>query len=106
MSVRPSLTRLAGHWNGNYRLHTSWLPEKTHNSDSTCRIELRVNGQFLAIEYDWEFEDKRQEGVMIVGCDEKSDAVQAVWTDSWHMSHKFMVCDGIINENGRVDMKG
>lgn len=106
MSVRPPLAALAGNWKGNYRLHTSWLPEKTHDSASECSIELRVNDQFLAIEYDWEYEGKRQEGVMIVGCDEKSDAVQAVWTDSWHMSHKFMVCDGSADESGRINMKG
>ena len=43
---------------------------------------------------------------MIVGCDERSDAVQAVWTDSWHMSHKFMICDGSVDENGHINMKG
>lgn len=106
MSVRPVLAGLAGHWKGNYRLHASWLPEKTHDSGSLVTIGLRVNGQFLTIEYDWEYEDKRQEGVMIVGCDEKSDAVQAVWTDSWHMSHKFMVCDGTIDKSGKVNVKG
>ena len=43
---------------------------------------------------------------MIVGCDENSNAVQAVWTDSWHMSHKFMVCDGSIDDSGVVDVMG
>ena len=106
MSVRPTLAALDGKWKGKYRLHTTWLPEKTHDSETTAEIELRVNGQFLAIEYDWEYDGKRQEGVMIVGCDEESEAVQAIWTDSWHMSHKFMVCDGTIDGDGRVEMKG
>jgi hypothetical protein len=106
MSVRPSLAALAGNWKGNYRLHTLWLPEKTHDSVSACSVELRVNGQFLAMEYSWEYESKPQEGVMIIGCDEKSDAVQALWTDSWHMSHKFMICNGTIDEKGQVKMKG
>src|SRR5256885_17086551 len=106
MSVRPLLAALAGNWKGNYRLHTSWLPEQTNDSESACSIELRVNDQFLAIEYDWKYEDRREEGVMIVGCDEESTAVQAVWTDSWHMSHKFMVCDGTIDNEGKVNMKG
>jgi hypothetical protein len=106
MSVRPSLAELAGSWKGNYRLHTSRLPQTTHDSESKCNVDLRVNGQFLAIEYDWVYEDKRQEGVLIVGCDEASDAVQAIWSDSWHMSHKFMICDGTIDDGGKVNMIG
>jgi hypothetical protein len=106
MSVRPDLAKLVGTWKGSSRLHTSWLPEKTRDSTSNATVELRVKGQFLAIEYDWIHDGKKQEGVMIIGCDEKSDAVQAVWTDSWHMSHKFMVCDGTIDESGSVNMKG
>jgi hypothetical protein len=69
-------------------------------------VELRVRNQFLAIEYNWQFDGKDHEGVLILGCDEKSDAIQAIWTDSFHMSHKFMVCDGTVDENGFVDMKG
>jgi hypothetical protein len=106
MSVKPDLAKLVGKWKGSSRLHTPWRPEKMHDSASNAAVELRVNGQFLAVEYVWEHEGKKQEGVMILGCDETSDAVQAVWTDSWHMSHKFMVCDGTIDESGNVNMKG
>lgn len=106
MSVRPELAALAGKWIGSYRLHTSGLPEKTHDCATSANIEFRVKEQFLAVEYDWEYDGKRQEGVLIIGCDEESDAVQAVWTDSWHMSHRFMVCDGTIDGSGKVNMKG
>ena len=107
MSVRPQLAALTGQWKGSYRLHrSSQLSEKTHDSVSNAKIELRFKEQFLAIEYAWEYEGKRQEGVLILGCDEGSDAVQAIWTDSWHMSHKFIVCDGVIDDRGRVEVHG
>lgn len=106
MSVNATLSKLAGQWKGDNRLHLPWTDDPVHDSESNARVELRVNGQFLAIEYDWVFEGNRQEGVMIVGCDTESDAVQAVWTDSWHMSHKFMVCDGRVKADGAIDVKG
>ena len=106
MSVRPQLRSLTGQWKGSYRLHTSRPAAQTYESASAAKVELRVKEQFLAIEYVWEHEGKPQEGVMILGCDENSDAVQTVWTDSWHMSHKFLVCDGTIDSLGSVDVKG
>ena len=106
MSVRPQLTTLTGQWKGSYRLHTDGAAAETQESATTAKIELRVKEQFLAIEYAWEHEGKQQEGVIILGCDEDSDAVQAVWTDSWHMSHRFMVCDGTIDDHDTVDVKG
>lgn len=106
MSIHPELVKLAGKWKGNNRLYASFLPEPIKDSPTLASIDLRVNGQFLALEYDWAFEGERQEGVLILGCDSRSDAVQAVWTDSWHMSHKFMVCDGNVAGDGSVDMKG
>jgi hypothetical protein len=106
MSVPAELSRLTGKWKGNNRLHAAWLPDPIRDSESHATVELRVNGQFLSIEYDWAFEGDRKDGVMIIGCDNESDAVQAVWTDSWHMSQKFMICDGTIDDEGRINVKG
>lgn len=106
MSVRTELAGLQGKWTGTSRLHTGRLPEKIYECTSTASVELRVKGQFLAVEYSWEFDERPQEGVLIVGCDVDSDAVQAIWTDSWHMSHKFMICDGTIDGNGNLNLRG
>jgi hypothetical protein len=106
MSVSESLSRLKGHWTGTNKLHTTWLPEQLHESEMTAAVSLKANGQFLHIEYTWEYEDRLQEGVMLIGCDTQSDAVQAIWTDSWHMSHKFMVSNGTISDDGTVNVMG
>ena len=106
MSVHTALANLTGRWAGYNRLHADWMDNPIQDSVSMANVELRVNGQFLTVEYDWEFEGKRQEGVMIIGCDTNSNAVQMIWTDSWHMSHKFMVCDGEIADDGKINVKG
>jgi len=65
-----------------------------------------MNGQFLSIEYTWSFEDQPQEGLLIIGCDPKSDAVQAVWTDSWHSKDVLMLCNGTRDKDGRISVFG
>jgi hypothetical protein len=105
MSVNEKLAALVGEWKGTNRLYMS-PNEPALESDSNALVALRINGQFLGITYDWVYEGTQHEGLLILGCDSKSDAVQSVWTDSWHMSHKFMLCDGTIDGNGKVDIKG
>jgi hypothetical protein len=104
MSVPNSLASLAGEWKGINKLH--YPPGSISESDSKAVVSLRISGQFLGIAYGWEHEGKPQEGLLIIGCDNKTNAVQAVWTDSWHMSHKFMLCDGTFNSDGAIDVKG
>lgn len=105
MSVHAKLSGLVGEWKGTNRLYFS-PTEPVRESESVMSVSLKANGQFIDFEYTWAYENQPQQGLMLLGCDSKSDAVQAIWTDSWHMSHKFMVCDGKISDNGVVDVKG
>lgn len=77
-----------------------------HTSDATASVRSRVGGQFLEIAYTWSYEDKLQEGVLIFGGDNSSDAVNAFWTDSWHMAHQVMMCSGRSDANGTIDING
>lgn len=106
MSVDAKLAALTGRWKGTNRLNLSWLPDPVKESDSAAAIELKGNGQFLSMDYTWSYEGEPHMGTLLLGCDTKSHAVQVVWTDSWHMSHKFMVCDGKIGGDGTVNVKG
>jgi hypothetical protein len=106
MSVDIKLSELEGSWKGTNKLYLSWVSEEPIVSDSTASVSMRVNDQFFGIEYKWAYEGNEQEGLLILGCDSKSDAVQAVWTDSWHNGHKFMLCDGNIDADGKVSVKG
>ena len=106
MSLDPKLAGLVGEWKGTNRLHTTWMPVKLHESDSTASVRSKMNGQFLTVEYTWTYESKKEEGLLILGCDPRSDAVQAVWTDSWHSKDTLMLCNGTIDGDGKISFFG
>lgn len=106
MSINQDLSDLVGTWKGTNRLHLPWLPEKLKESDSKATVRSKMNGQFLSFDYTWSYEGEPQEGMLILGCDPKSDAVQAVWTDSWHSKDVLMLCNGTVDDNGRVSVTG
>ena len=106
MSIVEDLSKYIGSWKGINKLYLSWLPDPLRQSDSNMNVSLKANGQFLSFDYTWAYEGKPQEGLILLGGDSKSDAVQTVWTDSWHSSHTLMVSDGRADENGNVTVKG
>ena len=106
MSLDGKLSELVGEWKGTNRLHTPWMPVKVHESDSTASVRSKMNSQFLTIEYTWAFEGEQQEGMLILGCDPHSNAVQAVWTDSWHSKDILMLCNGNMDSDGKISVAG
>ena len=107
MSVPTKLQQLVGNWKGVNRLHLGeWGPTPLHESTGTATVRERIGGQFLEIAYTWEYDGKLQDGVMILGGDNKTDAVNAFWTDSWHMAHNVMLCEGTESAEGGVSVKG
>ncbi len=107
MSIPVKLQQLVGDWKGGNRLHLGeWGPTPLHESTGTAVVRERNNGQFLEIAYTWEYDGKAQEGVIILGGDNKTDAVNAFWTDSWHMAHNLMLCSGTESADGVVSVKG
>jgi hypothetical protein len=106
MNGDKKISGLVGSWKGTNRLHTPWLPVELHESDSTAVVRAKMNGQFLSIEYTWSYEGAEQEGMLVVGCDAKSDAVQAVWTDSWHSKDVLMLCNGTMGSDGVISVTG
>ena len=106
MSVDKKLSDLVGSWRGTNRLHVTWIPEKLKVSESSAVVRSKMNGQFLSIEYTWSFDGEPQEGLLIIGCDPHSDAVQAVWTDSWHSKNILMLCNGNATADRRISVMG
>lgn len=106
MSVNASIAALVGRWEGTNKLYLSPPPDPAIESPSAANVSLKVAGQFLEIAYTWEYEGKPQEGTIVLGCDTRTDAVQAVWTDSWHLSHKLMLCDGKLKPDGSINVTG
>ena len=106
MGVDLELADLVGDWKGTNRLHAPWMAQPLQVSNSRAIVRSKMNGQFLSIEYTWSFENEPQEGMLILGCDPRSDAVQAVWTDSWHSKDVLMLCNGTRDEGGKISVMG
>ena len=107
MSIPVKLKDLVGSWKGINRLHLGeWGPTPLHESAGTANVRERNIGQFLEIAYTWEYDEKLQEGVIILGGDNKTDAVNAFWTDLWHLAHGVMMCNGTESPDGIVSVKG
>lgn len=106
MSVNEHLAAYVGTWTGTNYLYLSWEPDPLRQSRSDMTVSLKANRQFVAFEYTWSFEGEPQEGIILLGSDPASNAVQTVWTDSWHSTHVFMLSDGHSSDDGEVSVKG
>jgi hypothetical protein len=76
------------------------------DSASSASITPAAGGKVLSIAYTWSVDGEPQEGVMLLARKEDGGAVKAVWTDSWHMSHDFMACEGTIDGGGKLSVLG
>lgn len=106
MSVPENLEKLAGEWSGTNKLHLSWLENSPFDSESKASISFSAKGFFLKIEYDWSYEEKTQEGLILIGKENDSDLVKSFWIDSWHLSDKFMVSEGKYKPDEAISVKG
>jgi hypothetical protein len=105
MSNLDILSAFTGNWQGSNSL---WLSpqESARESATALSIGAAINGKFIEINYTWADDDKSQSGMLILGYENERQLATAVWADSWHMGEKFMFCQGVIKENGSVDVRG
>jgi len=105
MSVLDKLLAFTGYWQGTNSL---WLSpqEPARESSTTLSLAPAVNQKFIEIKYTWVDDDNPQEGTLLIGYETERQLATAVWADSWHMGEKFMLCQGVIKENGSVDLRG
>ena len=107
MNFNELLNKLVGKWHGINRLHTVWIEDNpVSETKSSAVVELTARGRFLKIEYEWTFENAPQEGLILIGNENESDSVKTFWIDSWHLSDKFMVSEGRLDENDVISLKG
>ena len=60
----------------------------------------------VEVKYTWADEGQPQEGLLLIGYETKRELATAIWADSWHMGEKVMSCQGELDENGIVDVRG
>lgn len=105
MAAIKMLQELDGEWRATMRL---WLSpdEAARESISLATIRPVGHEQFSELEYTWAFDDRPQVGRLVLGEDPASNAVRAVWFDSWHMANDFMVCHGSVDPTGVIAARG
>lgn len=106
MKITDINDQFIGQWKGTYRLILSWLSDPDFISASTMTIKSVANGKFLILSYDWRHEDEQQDGIILMGNNNKQAEVTASWVDSWGMGGKIMNCYGTINEQGDISVRG
>lgn len=105
MSIPGNLSTLVGQWAGTNRL---WMmpTDPAHESDTTMSVATAAQGKFLTMQYTWAFDGESQEGLLILGQESAPDNVKASWVDSWHNGDRIMPCQGGLEEQGLVSVKG
>ncbi len=102
MDVRELMKGMHGEWAGMSELHMA-PGTPMHESDSRLRVGPVALGQFVALDYSWDYEG-RQEGWLLLGGAE--GGVQALWVDSFHTAQKMMLFEGTVNGEGVVSVLG
>jgi len=97
---------LIGDWTGSNLLRLSWLTPSDYHSSSRLSIQPVAKEKFLKFTYSWSHEDVSQEGVILLGYDAQQEMATAAWVDSWHMSSKVMACEGTIDPQGAINIRG
>ena len=104
MNELSEILSLAGRWTGTYRLILD-PSTPVRVSPTSATLSPVAGGRFARLDYDWGDEGKRQDGSLLVGFEKEESVATAVWVDSFHMSNKFMVCEGKAR-GGSVDVSG
>jgi hypothetical protein len=98
------LQQIAGTWTGNYQL---WMKPDAPPVESPTRLAISVNpsGRYATLAYDWTYDGRTCDGVLVVVLNGKGRSATASWVDTFHMSDAFMVSRGTV-AGARVDMRG
>ncbi len=106
MGLAEIKDRLTGEWTGTklLRLGESYAPDST--SPSHLAVAVVAMGKFLMFRYTWSHGNVPQEGLIVLGYDDGQQVATAAWIDSWHMSAKILSCEGTINDEGVIALKG
>ena len=90
--IPEHFSKLVGMWDGTKKLILS--PEDpVRESEAVACIGLEANGKFMKINYEWSYDGKKQEGLLLFHLDKEANA-KSVWIDSFHQSGDFMNATG------------
>jgi hypothetical protein len=100
-----ALLACAGAWKGTSTLrdpHTSLHEE----SPGTLLVAPILGDRFVRLDYTWKYQDKPQEGSLLVGYDPGTRTISGHWIDTWHMGHAAMILLGAEPEGATLRLSG
>lgn len=104
MATPNLIPSLAGNWTGTSRLNMgSHDPTPIKECASTMTVVDALN--FGLITYTW-VEDGPQEGALVLIGDDRSDALEIAWVDSWHQSKSVLHLKGSGLEGSKLAASG
>ena len=106
MNLSEIQGNLVGKWTGSNLLRLSPDTRSDFFSSSKLTVTQVAKGKFLAFTYTWNHDNVPQEGMLVVGYDREQSIATAAWVDSWHMNSKVMFCQGTIDAQGSIDLRG
>jgi hypothetical protein len=106
MNLTEIQDRLLGSWVGKNLLRLSWLNPTDYYSESNLSVAPAARGRFLTFTYTWSHENIAQEGLLLIGYDQKQAKVTGAWVDSWHQSSKVLHLEGSIDDTGVITVQG
>ncbi|MCU0240232.1 MAG: DUF1579 domain-containing protein [Pyrinomonadaceae bacterium] len=94
--IPENFIKLVGMWDGTKKLIFS-PEEPIHELEAFACVGLEANKKFLKINYEWIFEEKKHEGLLLLHLDKNSIA-KSVWIDSFHQNSDFMNSVGTMTD--------
>jgi hypothetical protein len=94
---------LVGQWRGQ---STLYLDPEGEGDTQPSSVEVRpaANGKALLVEYEWQVDDAKERGSLLIERDPKQPGFRAAWVDSWHQNRTMMILAGETPD--AVDMYG
>ncbi len=104
MSTHETWQKLLGNWTGTNRLILPGDPDRM--SQTVAAVTLMAKGTMCVINYTWLFDGDLQEGQLTLSYLAEENTVEAMFLDTWHLSHKFMHMRGCITDNAATSVTG
>jgi hypothetical protein len=105
VSIPKQLKGATGSYVGEYKL---WFEPGTEPfvSETVADLSVIAEKRFLVMRYDWWHDEKRRDGLILLGDDEKANRCDATWVDSFHNGHRQMLSTGPASGDGAVSVRG
>ena len=94
-----------GLWRGTTRLTLG--PDTPQDaSPATAALTPAIGGRFWRIAYTWIYQDRPQEGELLVGYQAEADVATVHWADTFHTGDTVMACTGTAGDDGGISVVG